>query len=177
MAKQTEEPIAKVEWKGDTVHVYDPDGQIEIWSETIIEDAPIYNGPVPAKIPSLGNDVKHYHDLDTSELYKSYQRIQKMIEDAAEKAKGRGNSTNIEKLRGICQMWLDDVRFRQDGTDRSWIIDRIKYMLKGQYKARLNWLKTFSCICWDMCYRLDAIDGGNDQSQQMKIQSHIGFHQ
>ena len=138
------------------------------------------NLSVPQKL-DLNYKVKHYHDMDTVELYKSYQRILSIIDRIGKDYRGRHAKDlkwDMQNLRSYCQVWLDDVRFRQDGMDRWWVKDRIKYFLCGKLKQRIAWLQTFGTICYDMCAKLDAIDGGNDKQQADQIapqQHRIGF--
>ena len=145
-----------------------------------------YNHPVPAKI-DIDYKVKHYHDLDTTELYKSYAHIMKMIDRMDKQAKDPRASRTMDdyhikwgmnELRTYCQIWVDNVRFRQDfDSNRWWLFDRIKYFLHGQLKQRIWWVRAFGTICYDMCVRLDAIDGGNnnEQNQIVPLQHTIGF--
>lgn len=141
-----------------------------------------YNLLVPAPI-DINHNVKHYHDLDTVELYTAYAHILKMIERMDKASKDRrlrsDNKWSMNDLRSYCQVWLDDVRYRQDGNNRWWVWDRIKYFLRGKLKQRIWWLQAFGTICYDMCARLDAIDGGNEaqQPEQIAPQQHrIGFN-
>lgn len=141
-----------------------------------------YNPLVPAPI-DINHNVKHYHDLDTVELYTAYAHILKMIERMDKASKDRrlrsDNKWSMNDLRSYCQVWLDDVRYRQDGNNRWWVWDRIKYFLRGKLKQRIWWLQAFGTICYDMCARLDAIDGGNEaqQPEQIAPQQHrIGFN-
>lgn len=168
-----------------------PDGETLVWetSENFVDNPDVdYNQPVPQNI-NLNQPVKHYHDFDTVELYKSYSRILQIIERMEKQYKDPRSSRTMRNyhdkwtmndLREYCQVWLDDVRFRQDGkADRWWVWDRIKYFLRGQLKQRIWWLQSFGTICYDMCSRLDAIDGGNDNQQANQIvpqQHHIGFN-
>lgn len=150
------------------------------------DETPVeYNGPVPQNI-DINHTVKHYMDMNTTELYIAYDRILKIIKRFDDQVKEPRRYRNSEPskftmndLRSYCQVWLDDVRHRQDGKDRWWVWDRIKYTFRGQLKQRKMWLQTFGTICWDMCSRLDAIDGGNNQEQQIappQQHSHIGFN-
>lgn len=157
---------------------------LPVWVARDDEEPVNYNGPVPQKI-NLNHKVKHYHDFDTTELYVAYDSILKIIKRFEDQAKDprkyRGeiqSKFTMNELRSYCQVWLDDVRFRQDGQDRWWVWDRVKYFLRGQLKRRKAWLQTFGTICWDMCAKLDAIDGGNNQEQQITPpqQHHIGFN-
>ena len=141
-----------------------------------------YNPLVPAPI-DINHNVKHYHDLDTVELYTAYAHILKMIERMDKASKDHrlrsDNKWSMNDLRSYCQVWLDDVRYRQDGNNRWWVWDRIKYFLRGKLKQRIWWLQAFGTICYDMCARLDAIDGGNEaqQPEQIAPQQHrIGFN-
>lgn len=154
----------------------------ELFDQSAIEDViDANNRPTPYNIYSRPIPiVKHYHDLDTTELYVSYSKIQKLISDAEElskKSTHRGGSTDITLLRDICQAWLDDVRWRQDGVERPVWIDFCKYLLKGKLKKRKAWLNTLSTICYDMIPRLNAIDGGNvsDENQGSQVSKRIGF--
>lgn len=167
------------------------DTEVILWetTEDFIEYPEFeYNQPVPKKIDT-SHRVKHYNDFDTTELYKSYAHIMKMIERMDKQAKDPRaartmndyhNKWGMNELRTYCQIWLDDVRFRQDGdSDRWWVWDRIKYFFKGKLKQRIWWLQAFGTICYDMCARLDAIDGGNEAQQATQIvpqQHRIGFN-
>lgn len=181
----------RIENKNGKVYCYHRDStnkEVLLWETTanFIEYPDVnYNQPVSAPIDT-NHKVKHYHDLDTVELYNSYSYISRMIERmdkqqndprAARNMAGYHTEWNINDLRSYCQTWLDDVRFRQDGdVARWWVFDRIKYFFKGQLKQRQRWLQTFGLICYDMCARLDAIDGGSDQPEpQAHHQKCIGF--
>ena len=171
----------KVEYKGNTIKAYA--GDVLIWDDIDNDSGIIYNQSTPAPL-NLDVQVKHYHDMNTTELYKSYGKILEMIERFEKQTKqGKRYQNAHEKwtmndLRAYCQVWLDDVRFRQDGNNRWWVWDRCKYFLRGQLKERIMWLKTFGTICYDMCARLDAIDGGNAEQpveQPVLPQHRIGF--
>lgn len=162
------------------------DGDWLLWETTenfIIDNPDVdYNQPTPTHI-NINHKVKHYHDLDTMELYTAYAHILKMIERMDKVSKDRrlrsDNKWTMNDLRSYCQVWLDDVRFRQDGNNRWWVWDRIKYFLRGKLKQRIWWLQAFGTICYDMCSRLDAIDGGNESQQPEQIapqQHRIGFN-
>lgn len=119
----------------------------------------------------------HWHDMDTGELYRAYQKISQII-DRMTTDSSRPHSRSygeyspkwgIGDLREYCQGWLDDVRYRQDGNngDRWWVFDRIRYFMSGKYRKRIHWLRALGVICYDMCTRLDEIDGG--QTEQPNI--------
>lgn len=141
---------------------------------------------LPEKI-DINRPIKHYHDLDTAELYTAYMHIVKIIKRMDEQSKHRNRNVSnyhgkwgINDLRSYCQIWIDNVRGRQDfETNRWWVFDRIKYFFRGQLKQRIRWIQTFGTICFDLSTRLDAIDGGNDDQQQenqTSIKKHeIGF--
>lgn len=188
-----EETDYKIERSGGRVRCIAKIGMnpdVVLWETTenhIDNPEVIYNQPVPRGVDS-GYTVKHYHDFDTTELYTSYAHILKMInrmEKQFKDPKAARTMTDyhmkwdMNNLRTYCQIWLDDVRFRQDGeTNRWWVWDRIKYFLKGKLKQRVWWLQAFGTICYDMCARLDAIDGGSDNQQASQIvpqQHKIGF--
>ena len=184
----------KIEYSGGKVRCINKnnnDTEVILWehdenseySENSIEYPLLdYNLLAPAKI-NLNYKVKHYHDLNTVELYTAYAHILKMIERMDKASKDRrlrsDNKWSMNDLRSYCQVWLDDVRYRQDGNNRWWVWDRIKYFLRGKLKQRIWWLQAFGTICYDMCARLDAIDGGNEaqQPEQIAPQQHrIGFN-
>lgn len=178
----------RIENKNGKVYCYHRDStnkEVLLWETTanFIEYPDVnYNQPVPAPI-DINHNVKHYHDLDTVELYTAYAHILKMIERMDKASKDRrlrsDNKWSMNDLRSYCQVWLDNVRYRQDGNNRWWVWDRIKYFLRGKLKQRIWWLQAFGTICYDMCARLDAIDGGNEaqQPEQIAPQQHrIGFN-
>lgn len=172
----------RIEYTGGMVSAWV--NNICLWSEpNNLDKYEDYNGPVPEDI-DLNYRVPHYHDMDTGELYRAYGKILKLIEYVDKQTHSRKRTTDetwtINDLRSYCQTWLDDVRYRQDGVDdrRLWWVDAIKYFLKGQSKKRSMWLNTFGTICFDMCAKLDAIDGGNEEQPtgQINLPQHkIGF--
>jgi hypothetical protein len=183
----------RVEYTNGKVRCYQKtsDGECLVWetTENLIDNPPDvdHNRPVPQKINLIDPSI-HYRDLDTVELYKSYAHLLKMIERMDKQAKDPRSSRNMadyhtkwtmNDLREYCQVWLDDVRFRQDGrADRWWVWDRLIYLLKGRMRQRVRWLRTFGTICYDMSSRLDDIDGGNINQQQEPApqqQPRIGF--
>ena len=171
----------RIEYNGDLIKAYA--GDICLWDDIDTEEPVIYNqAPSKIDLPTL---PIHYNDMNTGELYKSYQRILEIIErfdkqkTMNKRAPNYHDRWSMDDLRSYCQVWLDDVRFRQDGQNRWWIWDRMKYFFKGQLKQRKLWLHAFGTICYDMCQRLDAIDGGNDvqNADQMAPRQHrIGFN-
>lgn len=172
----------RIEYNGDIIKAYA--GNICLWDVIGDPEEPVIYNQAPSKI-DLPILPIHYNDMNTRELYKSYQKILEIIErfdkqkTMNKRAPNYHDRWSMDDLRSYCQVWLDDVRFRQDGKNRWWIWDRIKYFLKGQLKQRKLWLHAFGTICYDMCQRLDAIDGGNEaqNADQMAPRQHrIGFN-
>ena len=156
------------------------DSEVILWEEPEIYPQES-ESEIRKDIDLIPNKI-HYHDFNTIELYNAYSKISGMISRFEEFNKNprnlRGNLSNkftMNELRLYCQTWLDDVRFRQDGKDRWWVWDKIKYFFRGQLKQRKMWLQTFGSICWDMSTRLDAIDGGMDAEVNEQVNKHMGF--
>jgi hypothetical protein len=112
----------------------------------------------------------HWHDNDTGELYRAYQKLSDIIEGS----KGRYRKTRDNSgIRDLCQMWIDGVRARQDAnTDRLPWVDDLKYFLKGQLRRRRSWRATFIVVVYSLAEQLDAIDGGPESQEGPRI----GFH-
>ena len=177
----------RVEYSNGMVKCYNtntyPDSKTPIWEATanFIDFPPVERNKSIGRKLNLDYKVKHYHDLDVTELYVGYQYIKKMIDRISKtytEHKVRELKWDMGDLRSYCQMWLDNIRFRQDISQRSWMCDKIKYFFKGQLKQRIRWIQTFTIIYGDLVARLDDIDGGvekNQQDKQTPQQQIIGF--
>lgn len=171
----------EIKYDGDLIKAYA--SNVCLWDDIDTEQPVCYNqepGPIDLSYRPI-----QYMDFNTLELYKSYFKISEMIDRLnAQKNQSRRTSNyhdkwNIIDLRNYCQDWLDDVRFRQDGQNRWWVWDKLKYIFRRQLKQRMQWLQTLGIICYDMCQRLDEIDGGNDEQNpdRMVVPQHrIGFN-
>jgi len=170
MAKN--ESDIKIEWKGNVVHVHGGEGMLATdWTADMRGDHAEYNQPAPTHI-DLTNPVKiGLTEMNHTDLYIGWQKINAMINGASAR-----HQRNINILRDICQTWIDDVRFRENIPQNYYWMDRIRYFLRGKGKQRRDFLYLFSLIIWDICTRLNEIDGGPNL-ENVPQQSHIGFNQ
>lgn len=170
MAKNEDD--IKIEWNGNVVRVHGGSGMTAAdWTAEIVEDCVEYNQPAPAPIDLTDPVRVGLIEMNHLDLYMGWQKINAMIKGAHDR-----RQRDITTLRNTCQTWIDDVRFRENIPQGHYWMDRVRYFLRGKNKQRRDFLYLFSLIIWDICTRLNEIDGGPDL-ENVPQQSHIGFNQ